>query len=64
MTKQEVSKMLDLSQKTIEKLFYEKMKQKTLGSVEQSFDYQFSDDWMFDFLKQRTKIACAKPLCL
>lgn len=36
----------DTSQKTIKNLFYEQVKRLSLNSVNESFDYQFSDRWL------------------
>lgn len=38
--------MIDLTNTTIEELFYRQMQKNTMKSVEQSFDYQFSDRWI------------------
>lgn len=56
--------MMDLTNKTIEKIFYEKMRQKTMQSMEQSFDYQFSDEWNNDVFKNRFRLTQSKTVCL
>ena len=38
--------MVDLSKQGIEELFYRQMKKKTMQCIEQSFDFQFSGDWV------------------
>ena len=38
-------KMIDMSHEKIEQLFYEKIRRATMQSFEQTFDFQFSDDW-------------------
>lgn len=40
--------MIDLTNKTIEELFYSQIKKLTLQSREESFDYQFSDLWSME----------------
>ena len=37
--------MIDVSQPTIQRLFYEKIKEKSMRRVD-TFDFQFSDDWL------------------
>jgi len=42
----EVIDMVDLSTKTIKKLFERQIRELTLGPKEDSFDYQFSGGWL------------------
>ena len=38
--------MIDVTHATIEQIFYQKIRQKTMESMEKSFDFQFSDAWL------------------
>jgi len=38
--------MIDVSHATIQDIFYRKIKEMTMQSRENTFDIQFSDDWL------------------
>ncbi len=38
--------MIDVSHATIQEIFYRKIKEMTAQSRENTFDIQFSDDWL------------------
>jgi hypothetical protein len=46
MMKQKVKKMIDVSHATIQDIFYRKIKEMTIQSRENTFDIQFSDEFL------------------
>ena len=38
--------MIDVSQPTIQQIFYDRIKQLSMQSRERTFDFQYSDDWL------------------
>lgn len=38
--------MIDVTHATIQQIFYKKIKDMTMQSRENTFDFQFSDDWL------------------
>lgn len=55
--------MIDLTPKNIEKIFYQKIKEITLRAEEESFDYQFSDEWNNNVFKNKFRLS-SKSVCL